>query len=58
MEAYEIIARQMLDLCVDEDIPFSLLARLETVNRYCQSAGGRLMSRQTIAMIIEGWERE
>ncbi len=39
-------------------LPANLLVRLDEIDRLCRVAGGRLVSRQIIAQVIEQEERE
>ncbi len=58
MPQWEVIARQMCNTSMFEGLPFKLHARLKAVDNFCQFSGGRLYSRQVIAMIIEQYMRE
>ena len=56
---WERIVRQMLG--ADEKygvIPPELYRRVERVDKLVKLAGGGLVSRQAIAIIVENWQRE
>lgn len=56
MPEYEKIARSMLNLDLKDDLPPSLSHTLERVDELCRLAGGKLQSRQVIALLIHFWE--
>jgi hypothetical protein len=58
MEYYIKIACQIYGVGTFREIPYSLQNRLRRVNDMCRIVGRRLYSVDTIAMIIEQWERD
>jgi len=40
------------------ELPADLLQRLDAVDARAKRAGGRLVSRQTVAAVVEQWVRE
>jgi hypothetical protein len=49
---YEQIAKKMLTLSKNDNLPKELERELEGVDNLCRHAGGKLITRQLIAYII------
>lgn len=47
--------RAMLGIGPDDSIPRSLMARIIQVDSLCRKCGGRLFSRQALAVIVVAW---
>lgn len=57
MQKWERILSEMY--CYhDGPVPSGLRERLERVNHLCVLAGGELVSRQAIAIVVAQWEAE
>lgn len=53
----EITLGNMLN-CWPEDVPLDLLDRCNNVNSLLANVGGKIISRQILAIVVEQWQRE
>ena len=44
--------------CDPVSLPLDLVVRLDLISGLCDNAGGTLISRQVVAVVVEQWNRE
>lgn len=58
MEYHLEIACIILGVKTQRELPYDLRNRLSRISGMCSYAGGALVSRQIVAMVIEQWQRD